>query len=203
MENFDLMAKDYDTDKRADRAMVIADEIRRHIGAGKGTAIEFGCGTGLVGLQLANDFAELTLLDSSVEMVRQATTKLEALSHPAVSALCYDLLEDVPERMAADYIFSSLVLHHIKDTTDIFRRFHRILNDGGRLLIVDLDEEDGGFHAKYPDFEGHNGFNHRALADIAEAAGFREVTIKTFYRDRKVFMGKESPYSLFILDAVK
>ena len=72
MENFDLMAKDYDTDKRADRATVIADEIRRHVGAGKGSAIEFGCGTGLVGLQLADDFAELTLLDSSVEMVRQA-----------------------------------------------------------------------------------------------------------------------------------
>ena len=172
MENFDLMAKDYDTEKRADRATVIADEIRRRVDAKKGSAIEFGCGTGLVGLQLANDFAELTLLDSSVEMVRQATTKLEALSHPAVSALCYDLLEDVPERMAADYIFSSLVLHHIKDTTDIFRRFHRILNDGGRLLIVDLDEEDGGFHAKYPDFEGHNGFNTGCWQTLRRLPGF-------------------------------
>ena len=197
MENFDLMAKDYDTSKRAARATAIADEIRRHIGAGKGTAIEFGCGTGLVGLQLAADFDSLLLLDASIEMVRKVDAKLTAVNCPAVSAICHNLLEDVPAHLSADYVFSSLALHHIMDTEDVFRRFHRVLNDGGRLLIVDVDEEDGSFHAKYPDFEGHNGFAHRALANIAQNAGFREVKIETFYHDSKVFMGKENPYSLF------
>lgn len=35
MENFDLMAMDYDTDKRKERAKVIADKIRSHVAHGK------------------------------------------------------------------------------------------------------------------------------------------------------------------------
>ena len=203
MENFDLMARDFDTDKRIIRAKVIANEIRGHILAGGKSAIEFGCGTGLVGLQLADCFKTLLLIDSSVEMVCQVERKLEGLNNPAVSTLCCDLLEDVPENLRVDFIFSSLVLHHIPDTKAILRRFHAMLNDGGHLLIVDIGEDDGSFHAKYPDFDGHDGFSHFALTELALKAGFSLVNIETFYHDSKVFNGMESPYSLFILDAAK
>jgi len=203
VENFDLMAKDFDTDKRTARAKAIADEIRRHILAGRKSAIEFGCGTGLVGLQLVDSFKTLLLIDSSVEMVRQVERKLEGLNHPAVSTLCYDLLKNAPKNLRADYIFSSLVLHHITDTEAILHRFYAMLNNGGHLLIVDIDEDDGSFHAKYPDFDGYNGFNHSFLKELALKAGFSNVNIEAFYYDSKVYNGKESPYSLFILDAVK
>ena len=203
MENFDLMAKDFDTNKRTDRAKVIADEIRRHILADEKSAMEFGCGTGLVGLQLADCFKTLLLLDSSVEMVHQVELKLERLNNPAISTLCCDLLNGAPQNLRADYIFSSLVLHHIVDTEAILRCFHSILNDEGHLLIVDIDKDDGSFHAKYPDFEGHDGFNHSALRSSTLSTGFSNVKIETFYHDSKTFNGKESPYSLFILDAIK
>ena len=204
MENFDAMAKGFDTDIRITRAKIIADKIRSHITSKhKKSAIEYGCGTGLVGLQLANDFKSLLLIDSSFEMVKQVEQKLDKINNPMISTLCCDLMENIPEKLQADYIFSSLVLHHINDTEDALRRFYSLLSDGGHLLIVDIDEEDGGFHAKYPDFDGHNGFNHSALINLASKVGFVTTTVETFFHDTKIFECKENPYSLFILDAMK
>jgi len=199
MENFNAMAVDYDTDNRIRRAKIIANKIREHIEAEpKKSALEYGCGTGLVGLNLMNDFETLLFVDSSPEMLNQVRQK-----RPAALTLCADLMENAPTNLKVDCIFSSLVLHHIKNTEYALRHFYDMLNDGGHLLIVDVDEEDGSFHAKYPDFDGHNGFAHSYLNKLALKVGFKKATIKTFYHEVKVFNGNESPYSLFILNAVK
>ena len=199
MENFDAMAVGYDTDNRIRRAKIIADKINKHIEAGpKKSALEYGCGTGLVGLYLMDDFESLLFVDSSPEMLNQVRQK-----SPAALTLSADLMENVPKNLKVDCIFSSLVLHHIKNTEYALRRFYDMLNDGGHLLIVDVDEEDGSFHAKYPEFDGHNGFAHSYLNGLALKVGFKTTNIETFYRDIKVFNGNENPYSLFILNAVK
>ncbi len=47
----------FDTDRRIERSTKIADEIRARIVDGRNkTAMDYGCGTGLVGLRLVNDF---------------------------------------------------------------------------------------------------------------------------------------------------
>jgi len=199
MENFNAMAYDFDTDKRIHRAKIIADKIREHIEpVVKKSALEYGCGTGLVGLNLVDCFDSLLFVDSSPRMLNQVKQK-----NPDARILCADLMENVPKNLKVDYIFSSLVLHHIKNTEDAFCRFYDMLSDGGRLIVVDIDEEDGSFHAKYPDFDGHNGFSHSYLNELALKTGFKTAIIETFYRDIKVFNGNESLYSLFILDAIK
>jgi len=204
MDNFDAMAKEFDTGRRIKRAKIIAEKIRTHIKDGHNKdAIEYGSGTGLVGFQLANDFRSLLLIDSSTEMICQIEQKLSQLGNPSVSALRCDFMEAVPQGLQADYVFSSLVLHHIQDTEDIMTRFYSILRDGGHLIIVDIDQEDGSFHAKYPDFDGHNGFEQAFLVDLAEKIGFVKTEIQTFYRDSKIAQGKEAPYSLFIFDAMR
>lgn len=204
MENFDEMSKGFDTDRRIRRAEIIADKIRRHIIADKSKyAIEYGCGTGLIGFKLADDFKSLLFVDSSRGMISQVEQKIKDLGNTNASALCCDLMEHTTKELRADYIFSSLVLHHIIDTEHALSRFYETLSDDGHLLIVDVDEEDGSFHAKYPDFDGHNGFNHDILINLALKAGFKAATAKTFFHDSKIFNGKENPYSLFILDAAK
>ncbi|MCL2201529.1 MAG: methyltransferase domain-containing protein [Oscillospiraceae bacterium] len=210
MENFDQMAESYDTENRIQRAELIAEKIRTHITCGSGkTAMEFGCGTGLVGLSLSGVFEKLLLVDSSSEMIKQVEAKLTAFGKPAahhtseITVLCCDLLQEIPENLKVDYIFSSLVLHHIEDTPAALQVFNKLLNDGGRLIIVDIDKEDGGFHAGYADFDGHNGFEQSELAELTVAAGFRAVEIETFHRDVKTHEGTETPYTLFILTAEK
>lgn len=205
MENFDYCAKNWDTKNRIERAKAIANEICMHFetNSKKKSAMEFGCGTGLVGVQLIDSFEAITFVDSSAGMIEQVKKKLSELSIRSASALCCDFMTTIPSDLQVDYIFSSLVLHHIIDTKTILTRLHRLLNSGGHLLLVDLDIDDGSFHAKYPDFNGHNGFEQLSLVNLSREVGFSKVNINTFYRDSKVFNGKEHPYSLFILDAVK
>jgi len=204
MEDFDLMARDFDTGIRIERAQVIADKIRTHIADGSTkSAMEYGCGTGLVGFQLSNEFMKLLLVDSSPEMIAQVERKLEKLGNPSMSTLCADFIETIPQGLYVDYIFSSLVLHHIKDTEGILHRLYDILNNAGHLLIIDLDSDDGSFHAKSPNFDGYNGFEQASLIDLVAKVGFTNVATETFYYSSKFVNGKECPYSLFVLDAMK
>lgn len=204
MENFDLMARSYDTDIRVERSKAIADAVRSCVVEGhKKTAMEYGCGTGLVGIQLINDFNSILFVDSSSEMIAQVEKKLNALENSACSALYGDFTKTVPSGLKVDYIFSSLVLHHIANTEAILSNWFELLNNGGHLLIVDLDKDDGSFHAKHPDFDGHNGFEQEKLAEIAKSVGFVNVVAKTFYHDIKVINDRGNPYSLFIMDAEK
>lgn len=205
MENFDSFAKEWDTESRIERAKAIANEIRTHIeiNSNKKSAVEFGCGTGLVGFQLTDCFKSITFADSSSGMIEQVKKKLSDANIQNASTLYTDFIETIPTDFRVDYIFSSLVLHHIIDTKTIFERLYKILNRGGHLLIVDLNTDDGSFHAKYPDFDGHNGFEQLSLINLSKEVGFSKVNIHTFYHNSKIFNGKENPYSLFILDAEK
>ena len=204
MNTFDSMAKNYDTDEATRRAKETADEMRKHIVDGHAkSAIEYGCGTGLVGLQLANDFDTLLLVDTSDGMIEQLEQKLDSMDVPSVSVLHYDIMTDTSQDLHADCIFSCMVLHHLKDIEDVFGRFYHILQPGGHILIADLDKEDGSFHADFPNFDGHNGFEHAFLTEAAAKAGFVKTEIQTFYNGYKPTSGDPLPYSLFILDATK
>ncbi len=209
MSEFDARAEDYDTAVRAERAQAFAREIRAHVAEGRQkTAIEFGCGTGLLGFALLGfallgSFRSVTFVDSSAGMIRQVEQKLERLGLPASGALCCDIIEAIPQGLRADCVFSSLVLHHIADTQAALRRLFDLLNPGGQLLLIDLDTDDGSFHAQYPDFDGHNGFDQAALCEAAKGAGFSRAESHTFYRACKRVKGEERPYSLFLLNAVK
>lgn len=204
MEDFDLIAKEYDTDQRIARAAAVSGEIRLHIQDGRTkTAIEYGCGTGLVGLQLADEFEHLTLIDSSREMIAQVDQKLQQSGISSVVTQCVDFMDAASIQLRADYIFLSLVLHHIHDTEGIFRRFYEVLKNGGHLIAVDLDAEDGSFHKQHHGFTGHNGFNPSDLIALSSKIGFTSAEAKIFYQGSKSVDGKESPYSFFIFDAAK
>ena len=57
MTNFDERAKDWDSDpKKVERARVVAEAIRAAIPLSKEiTALEYGCGTGLLSFALQSD----------------------------------------------------------------------------------------------------------------------------------------------------
>ena len=204
MENFDSYAVSFDTPLRMQRARRIAEEIRMHLPAGqKKSALEFGCGTGLLGLQLLDSFSSLTFMDTSPKMLEKLDEKL-ALSTPGPHrTLLHDLTQTLPDDLRADVIFSSLAVHHIHDIIGLARKFYAILHNGGRLMLVDLDADDGGFHAKYPDFGGYNGFRQDDLASWLRQAGFTATTSHTFYHGVKNTAGKDHPYSLFLMLADK
>lgn len=202
--SFDDYAKTWDTDKRIERAKVVANEISNSINIDKKhSAMEFGCGTGLVSFNLYNKFKNITLIDSSKGMIDILNSKIEKYQVENMIPYHLDISNEESLDMKFDVIYNSMVLHHIHDVKAIAKNFHELLNKDGYLCIVDLDKEDGSFHKNYSDYDGHNGFNHEELKKILSSVGFKDIEAHTFFYDEKIIENEKIKYSLFLMKARK
>ncbi|MBU3191840.1 class I SAM-dependent methyltransferase [Clostridium bowmanii] len=202
--SFDDYAKTWDTDKRINRAKIIAKKIRNSIDIDENdSAMEFGCGTGLISFNLYDKFKSIALIDSSKGMIDILNSKINKYKVTNMFAHHLDISSGNSLNMKFDVIYTSMVLHHINNTKAIINTLHQLLNKNGYLCIVDLDEEDGSFHKEYPYFDGHNGFNQDDLKDILINSGFSDIESNTFFYDDKIVKDEKVNYSLFLMKARK
>ncbi len=172
-------------------------------------ALDFGCGTGLVGLALAPRLESVLGLDTAEEMVNTFNDKAREQHLDNARAV---ILEGEGESMRAagleenafDLIFSSMTFHHIADTEALLRRLYALLRPGGHLAVADLDAEDGYFHA--PGIPGimHNGFDRHYLRGLFAQVGFHQARPLTIHVVNKQFdEGKTRDYPIFLLHGRK
>lgn len=199
--DFDIQSITWDDERRKNRAKLIAQEISKSIHIEKQyTALEFGCGTGLISFCLNDKFEMITLVDTSKGMVDVLNSKINEFEIDNMKAYQIDINESniLPEN-SYDVIYTSMALHHIIDTETTIKNLYKLLKSDGYLCIIDLDEEDGSFHKEERDFNGHNGFNQNVLKNILLEIGFKEVDTNTFYEDLKVVEEMNVKYSLFLM----
>ena len=201
--NFDDVAREWDNEKRIERAKVIANKIKTTISVAENkTAMEFGCGTGLISFNLSHVFENITLIDNSQGMINIVNNKIKKLNLKNIKSYCYDLVENFLDEKY-NIIYSSMALHHIVDIDKILKKFYNMINSNGTLCIVDLNEDDGRFHKNEVGFNGHNGFSQEWMKNILEANGFSNVKSQTFYKNTREIDEEELEYSLFIMTADK
>jgi ubiquinone/menaquinone biosynthesis C-methylase UbiE len=200
--HFDKAASEWDQKKRrVELARAIADSLALlplHTGM---TALEYGCGTGLVGLALAPRLGSLTAMDTSKGMLDVLAGKIQEQGLSNVTPLCLDLTVDACT-LRFDLIFSAMTLHHIENTGLILEKFYHLLKDGGTLAIADLDREDGSFHSSGAG-EKHHGFDREALSGKLLDLGFSSITFKTVHTIMKEEEGENRGYPVFLLTAQK
>jgi ubiquinone/menaquinone biosynthesis C-methylase UbiE len=182
---FDARARTWDEDaSKRERAERVAAAIERRVPSlGEKRVLEYGAGTGLLGLALQPLVGELTLADVSSGMLAVASEKVAARGLRNVRTALLDLAAAAVPEAAYDLVCTLMTLHHVPDTDAILRAFHQILSPGGTLCIADLDREDGSFHG--PGFTGHDGFDRADLGARLERAGFRDVRFETVFETTK------------------
>jgi 2-polyprenyl-3-methyl-5-hydroxy-6-metoxy-1,4-benzoquinol methylase len=202
---FDTVAESWDDELRMKRARVISDEIRASIpDDAHGSAMEFGCGTGLISLGLLDQFEHITLIDTSEKMIEVLKNKIDARKIRNMMPVLMDINTDgEAKKVKYDVIYTSMALHHIPDTETTLKNLREMLADGGCLCIVDLTEEDGSFHRLEKNFQGHNGFDRIAMGDLMDRIGYRNIESRVFFEGTKPVEDRDVPYSLFILTANK
>jgi ubiquinone/menaquinone biosynthesis C-methylase UbiE len=206
---FDQRAKNWDTNLvRVERAKVTAQAIRNTIPLQSGmSALELGCGTGLLSFALQPDFASITLADTSQGMLDVLADKIKAAGVDNMHPLQLDLASDPAARgfplpaSRFDVIYSLMTFHHIPDTDTTLRQCHALTAPGGYLCIADLEKEDGSFHKDDSEFDGHNGFDRPQLRKKVEAAGFENVQFTIIFQVPKQIDGVEKTFPMFLMTA--
>lgn len=198
MENnvFEQIAKRYDTEERIELAKVIVNEVRPELRNSQSKSlIDYGSGTGLISLELSDLVHSILLVDSSKQMLEVAKAKISRKGIANAKTLYSDFTQETPE-LKADIVLMSLVLLHIPDTNKILQELFGILNDGGKLIIIDFDKNDKIQHPKV-----HNGFSHEELKKRLSDVGFKLTEMKTFFHGRRIFVNQDA--SMFISSSIK
>jgi 2-polyprenyl-3-methyl-5-hydroxy-6-metoxy-1,4-benzoquinol methylase len=202
MNEFDTKAANWDSNPmHVERARSVSEAIREMVPVTRQfRALEFGAGTGITSFFLKDDLGEITLMDSSREMLRVADEKIRASGSDNLRTLFHDLSGKQYTEDRFDLIFCQMVLHHIPDVEDIILKFHSLLNPGGYLAIADLYPEDGSFHGE--GFDGHKGFDPEELSVRLTRAGFEDTNyMKCFTINKKTADESLKPFDLFLLVA--
>ena len=199
MSEFDSRAQDWDKNQmHIDRAEAIASAMLDMVPiTHKMTALEYGAGTGLLSFCLKDRFADITLMDSSQEMVRVTQGKIADQKIEHMRVIWFDL-EHTDYDHKFDMVFNQMVLHHVNDVDVILKKFYSLLTPGGYLAIADLYAEDGSFHG--PDVKVHWGFDPAKLAKSLKSMGFNNTEYKTCY---SVTKDSGKSYPIFLLVAQK
>ena len=196
-DKFDSVANSYDNPERTRIAMVASDAIKEYLGDTRSkSAIDFGCGTGLVGMNLVNEFESLLFMDTSENMLDIVKRKIADAGALNARTLCFDFESSSQPDLRADYIFMAQVLLHIQDYEAVLAKLHAVLNDEGHLLIVDFNKND-----KVVSELVHNGFDQEQLKALMLKIGFKDIRSKTIYSGTKLFRNQDA--SLFIMDGKK
>jgi SAM-dependent methyltransferase len=114
-----------------------ADFLRhwQHYGVKTGNCLEIGCGAGRITRQLVEYFPHVTGVDISQHQLDYARGRISASN---VTFMLSDATRLPVADRACDAVFSTHVFQHFESHTDafsVFREIHRVLSDGGTLMI--------------------------------------------------------------------
>ncbi len=196
---FDARARTWDEQpRRVQLAVDIFSAIENQIPLSAGlTALDYGCGTGLLTLALAPRVRHVVAVDSSPGMLEVLSQKALAEGVGNVEPLQADFSRDPAPPGPFDLITSAMALHHVEDIEALLQRFFSMLGSGGTLALADLDAEDGSFHDSN-DGIPHFGFDRDSLSRRLADCGFTVVKFTT-----AAHIAKSRDYTVFLVIARK
>ena len=139
--------------------------------------MDYGCGTGLVGMELSRITRDVVYLDSSESMIEILKKKLDAQKDWGRTIIQGEIF--AYNQRDIDIITTLMALHHIEDIDGVLNHItQNILKSSGVIVIGDLTEEDGSFHNGDP--VPHKGFNKEELAGKLSKAGLEVINSYTY-----------------------
>ena len=189
--DFNHKAETFDSPKNIFLANLVCQAVEAQIDLLSDKKIlDFGGGTGLLALPLAQQAKSVTLVDISEKMLEQARLKAEQQDIKNIQFLEQDLLAN-PLEQKFDIIVVSRVLHHIPDLDATLAMFHHHLREKGQVLIADFVKTD----------TNHHGFELPELETKLDQFGFSSIDSQILHSAEGLFL--ENYAELFLTVAQK
>jgi len=100
----------------------------------KGAALDIGCGSGILTLELAQYYETVVGIDVSEEMLAIAKQKR---SNPKIKYILMDA-EQLSLNQKFDFIVSANTFHHLNDLPETFEALRKLLKSNGRVVLSDI-----------------------------------------------------------------
>jgi len=175
-KDFDALAASFDeVPRRVKLAKDVALAISKQIPLTHDmNVMDFGCGTGLLSIELQPFVHSIMGIDSSEGMLNEFRSKITRLRLNNTHAQLIDTDERQMPASNYDLVVSNMTLHHIKEIKPLFKRFYDIISPAGHLCISDLDLNVDWFDDDRTGVS-HFGFNRANLRVIFAETGFCRI----------------------------
>lgn len=170
MNHFDQAALTWDAPEKVAMNLEYARKIKDICKIpGPLSILDIGCGTGLLSLSIAGVDDTVLGLDMSQGMIDVFNQKV-AIDDKKRAVILN--LEQQNIESQFDLVVSAMAFHHLKNPLAVLAKISYVLKEGGHIVIIDLDQEDGSFHAS-PREMGvhHSGFSQPELMTWAKELG--------------------------------
>ena len=164
--------------------------------------LDFGCGTGLVTLQIAEKVARITGADTSGGMLEQLRQKADFASLTNVDTWKLETEERIPAKGSFDAIVTTMTLHHVQHIEALFQDLFLLLRPGGKIGLIDLDTENGHFHSDETALY-HKGFNSEQLIQLLAKSGYINIEATTAAETTRPssLTGEMTTFTMFLISA--
>jgi SAM-dependent methyltransferase len=197
-QRFDQEAATWDENPRRVRlAKTVAETIAKQVPLSRSLEVlDFGCGTGLLTMNLRSLVGTITGADTSPGMLGELRQKVQSQDNVELFLLTQE--DGCGLKGTYDLIVSSMTLHHVRELAPLFRSFRDHLRTGGKVALADLDAEDGTFHEKADDVF-HLGFERKEFKAVLAEAGFVDLNDVTAFEIRR----NSRDYPIFLVTGRK
>lgn len=130
-EIFDLVAAEYDFAASLEKNY---DFFLQNLSTYKGAALDIGCGSGILALELSKHYESVVGVDSSDKMLAIARLKRSA---PNILYLQMDANQLSRLNKKFELIVSAATLHHLEDISATLKAIKDLLNPSGKIVLLD------------------------------------------------------------------
>ncbi len=201
INKFDIKAKGWDKSKRRIEMNKIFNEKinEKYKFSNKEIVIDYGAGTGNLGLRLAPKVKKIYFVDPSQGMLDQLLKKALQKDIKNIELVKNDHISTEQITKKIDLIVSAMALHHVNDLEKLIFETSKVLSENGKIFLFDLDEEDGSFHDG--DFDGHYGISRNYLQKKLSENGFSNIEFEDIYLIKKTRDREVKEYNIFMCSA--
>jgi 2-polyprenyl-3-methyl-5-hydroxy-6-metoxy-1,4-benzoquinol methylase len=134
---WDSTASNYDREEKRDEKIYlrIIEKTRKHLNTSD-IVLDFGCGTGLVSNEIANDVKFIHAIDISSKMVAIAKEKAAGLKIENINYVHSTLIDEQLSKSSFDVILAFYILHLVEDSQKVMQRLNELLKPGGLLITA-------------------------------------------------------------------